>query len=69
MTLRLRLTALYTLLFGACGALLLAISSWLVHRQVNRTLPRDLADSALATLNTQYALALAGTVLVAMALG
>jgi signal transduction histidine kinase len=68
-TLRLRLTALYTLLFGACGALLLAISSWLVHRQVNRTLPRDLADSALATLNTQYAIALAGTVLVAMALG
>ena len=69
MTLRLRLTALYTLLFGACGALLLALSSWLVHRQVQRTLPESFADSALATLNAQYALALGGTLLVAMALG
>ncbi len=69
MTLRLRLTALYTLLFGACGALLLALSSWLVHRQVERTLPSGLADSALAQLNAQYALALGGTLLVAMALG
>jgi signal transduction histidine kinase len=68
-TLRLRLTALYTLLFGACGALLLALSSWLVHRQVQRTLPGSMADSALARLNAQYALALGGTLLVAAALG
>jgi signal transduction histidine kinase len=68
-TLRLRLTALYTLLFGACGALLLALSSWLVHRQVQRTLPPSFADSALAQLNAQYAVALGGTLLVAMALG
>jgi len=68
-TLRLRLTALYTLLFGACGALLLAISSWLVHRQVERTLPASFADEALAQLNAQYAIALAGTLLVATALG
>jgi signal transduction histidine kinase len=68
-TLRLRLTALYTLLFGAGGALLLALSSWLVHRQVQRTLPAGLADSALHRLNAQYALALGGTLLVAMALG
>jgi signal transduction histidine kinase len=68
-TLRLRLTALYTLLFGACGALLLAISSWLVHRQVERTLPASFADEALARLNAQYAIALGGTLLVAMALG
>jgi signal transduction histidine kinase len=68
-TLRLRLTALYTLLFGACGALLLALRSWIVHRQVNRTLPPGFADRALSQLNTQYMLALAGMLLVAAALG
>jgi signal transduction histidine kinase len=68
-TLRLRLTALYTLLFGACGALLLALSSWIVHRHVSRTLPPGFADPALAQLNAQYALALAGMLLVAAALG
>jgi signal transduction histidine kinase len=68
-TLRLRLTALYTLLFGACGALLLWLSSWIVHRQVNRTLPEGFADRALAQLDAQYFLALAGMLLVAAALG
>ena len=69
MTLRIRLTLLYTLLFGACGAVLLALSSWLVHRHVERTLPPGFADPALSRLNAQYALALAGTALVAAALG
>jgi signal transduction histidine kinase len=68
-TLRLRLTALYTLLFGACGALLLALSSWIVHRQVNRTLPAGFGDRALAQLDAQYVLALAGMLIVAAALG
>jgi len=68
-TLRLRLTALYTLLFGACGALLLGLSSWIVHRQVDRTLPAGFADRALEQLNAQYALALGGMLLVAAALG
>jgi signal transduction histidine kinase len=68
-TLRLRLTALYTLLFGACGAVLLAISSWLVHRHVERTLPPGFSDPALARLNDQYALALGGMLLIAVALG
>jgi signal transduction histidine kinase len=68
-TLRLRLTALYTLLFGACGALLLALSSWIVHRQVGRTLPPGWGDRALAQLDAQYALALGGMLLVAAALG
>jgi signal transduction histidine kinase len=68
-TLRLRLTALYTLLFGACGALLLGLSSWIVHRQVDRTLPPGFADRAVAQLNAQYVLALAGMLLVAAALG
>ena len=69
MTLRLRLTALYTLLFGASGALLLGIGSWIVHRQVNRTLPPGFADPALAHVDAQFILAFAGTMLVAVALG
>ena len=69
MTLRLRLTALYTLLFGACGALLLGLSSWIVHRQVDRTMGPAYAARALDQLNLQYALALAGMLLVAAALG
>jgi signal transduction histidine kinase len=68
-TLRLRLTALYALLFGACGAMLLGLSSWLVHRHVERTLPPGYADDALATLDLQYVLALGGTLVVAVALG
>jgi signal transduction histidine kinase len=68
-TLRLRLTLLYTLLFGACGALLLGLTSWLVHRQVDRTLPPGFGDRALAQLDAQFVLALVGTLLVAAALG
>jgi signal transduction histidine kinase len=68
-TLRLRLTALYTLLFGACGALLLLISSWIVHRQVRRTLPPGFEDQALARMDSQFFLALVGTLLIAVALG
>jgi signal transduction histidine kinase len=68
-SIRLRLTALYTLLFGACGAVLLAIGAWLVHRHVERTLPPGFADAALGRLDTQFALAFAGTLLVAVVLG
>jgi signal transduction histidine kinase len=68
-TLRLRLTALYTLLFGASGAVLLGISAWIVHRQVDRTLPPGFADPALGHVDAQFALALGGTLLVAVALG
>jgi signal transduction histidine kinase len=68
-TVRLRLTLLYTLLFGASAAVLLAVSAWLVHRHVERTLPPALAQEALARLDFQYALALAGTLVVAFALG
>ena len=69
MTLRLRLTAIYALLFGACGALLLGLSSWIVHRHVDRTLPAGFADRALAQLDAQFALALGGMLLVSVALG
>jgi signal transduction histidine kinase len=68
-TLRLRLTLFYTLLFGACGALLLGLSSWIVHRQVNRTLPAGDAERALAQLDAQYWLAGIGVLMIAVALG
>jgi signal transduction histidine kinase len=68
-TLRLRLTALYSLLFGGCGALLLFITSLIVHRQVARTLPAGFADPALAHMDGQFVLALAGTLLISVALG
>jgi signal transduction histidine kinase len=68
-SLRLRLTLLYTLLFGASGALLLAVASWLVHRHVERTLPPGSAADALQQLDAQFALALAGTLVLAFALG
>jgi signal transduction histidine kinase len=68
-TVRARLTLLYTLLFGASGAVLLAFSGWLVRGHVERTLPPGFADDALARLDRQYALALAGTLVLAVALG
>jgi signal transduction histidine kinase len=68
-TLRLRLTIFYTLLFGACGALLLGLSSWIVHRQVDRTLPPGYAERALTQLDQQYWLAGVGVLLIAVALG
>jgi len=68
-TLRLRLTALYTLVFGVSAAALLAVCAWIVDRQVERTLPPGYADEALVRLNLQLLLAFAGTLLLAVALG
>jgi signal transduction histidine kinase len=68
-TLRLRLTALYTLVFGVSAAVLLAVCAWIVERQVERTLPPGSADAALVRLNLQLLVAFAGTLLLAVALG
>ena len=64
-----RLTALYTLLFGGSAALLMALSWWLLGRHLERTLPAGLADEALADLGIQYVLAFVGTTVLAVALG
>lgn len=68
-SIRARLTALYAALFLVAGAVLLGISYWLVARHFDRTLPGAVAGGALAELRGQYVLALAGTTLVAVALG
>jgi signal transduction histidine kinase len=67
--LRIRLTALYGGLFALFVALLMVVSYALMRRHLDRTLPPDEADAALAQLGTQYAIALAGATLVATALG
>jgi signal transduction histidine kinase len=67
--LRIRLTALYGGLFALFVGLLMVISYVLMRRHLDRTLPPDEADAALAQLGTQYAIALAGATLVATALG
>jgi signal transduction histidine kinase len=68
-TIRIRLTALYAGLFGGSAALLLGLSWWLLGRHLDRTLPDTLARQALSDLGLQYGLALAGTLLVAVAIG
>jgi signal transduction histidine kinase len=66
---RVRLTLLYSALFGGSGLLLAGISYWLVREQLERSArPLMLAD-ALAALKAEYALALGGTLLLAVALG
>lgn len=69
MTIRVRLTALYAALFAALGALLLGASYWLMDLHLSRTLSDLAAGQALSELAEQYALALAGGTLVAVALG
>jgi hypothetical protein len=69
LSVRARLTALYAGLFGAAGAALLGVTYWLVSRHFDRTLPADAAADALADLRGQFALALAGTLLLAIVLG
>jgi signal transduction histidine kinase len=62
---RVRLTLLYSALFGGSGLLLAGLSYWLVRSHLAHTAP----PGVLAALQAQYALALAGTLLVAVALG
>lgn len=68
-TIRVRLTALYGTLFAASAALLMAVSYWLMSGHLGRTLPAIDADAARAELLTQYGLGLAGSTLIALALG
>ena len=66
---RLRLTALYVALFGTSAGLLLGVSYWLMRRHLDRTLPAPQADAAAADLALQFALAFAGTMLLAVLAG
>jgi signal transduction histidine kinase len=67
--LRLRLTALYVALFGAAAGLLLGVSWWLMRRHLERTLPDEQAAAAASDLAVQFALAFAGTMVLAIVAG
>src|SRR4051812_36108699 len=66
---RVRLTLLYSALFGGSGLLLAGLSYWLVREHLERTAPPPELPAMLGALQAQYALALGGTLLVAVALG
>jgi signal transduction histidine kinase len=68
-SIRLRLTALYVALLLATTVVLLALSYWLTARHLGRTAPPDVADDVLGGLLAQYGAGLAGTGLLAVALG
>ncbi|HVE68511.1 MAG TPA: HAMP domain-containing sensor histidine kinase [Solirubrobacteraceae bacterium] len=66
---RLRLTALYVTLFGTAAGLLLTVAWWLMSRHLDRTLPAAEADAVADELALQFALAFAGTMVLAAVAG
>jgi signal transduction histidine kinase len=68
-TIRARLTALYAGLVALSTGALLLVSYWLLGRHFDRTLPEALAQDALNEVALQYAVAFAGVLLVAAAVG
>ena len=60
-TVRVRLTALYALLFCATVGVLLGASYWLLERHFDRTLSDRPRGDALNAVALQYVLAFAGT--------
>jgi signal transduction histidine kinase len=68
-TIRARLTALYATLVALSTGALLLVSYWLLERHFDRTLPEPLARDALDEVALQYAIAFAGVLLVAAAVG
>lgn len=67
--LRVRLTALYTALFTASSAVVLAVTYGLMDGHVSRTLPSRLADPILDKIALQLIFVLVGTTLLAAAIG
>ena len=68
-TVRARLTVLYAALVGFSTGALLLVSYWLLGRHFDRTLPPGLASDALGQVALQYAIAFAGVLLLAIAIG
>ena len=68
-TIRARLTVLYAALVAVSTGALLVVSYWLLGRHFDRTLPETLAQDALDEVALQYAIAFAGVLLVAAAVG
>jgi signal transduction histidine kinase len=66
---RARLTALYAALVGLSTGILLLVSYWLLARHFDRTLSAAVARDALGEVALQYAIAFAGVLLLAIAVG
>jgi signal transduction histidine kinase len=69
LSVRARLTALYALLVALTTGVLLLVSYWLLGRHFDRTLPDALASDAHQEVAVQYAIAFAGVLLLAGAIG
>jgi signal transduction histidine kinase len=69
LTVRTRLTALYTALAGISTGILLLVSYWLLSRHFDRTLSEPLANDALDEVALQYGIAFAGILVIAAAIG
>jgi signal transduction histidine kinase len=69
LTVRARLTALYTALAGVSTGVLLIVSYWLLGRHFERTLPEPLAGDALDEVALQYAIAFVGVLVLAAVIG
>jgi len=69
LSVRARLTALYALLVALTTGVLLLVSYWLLGRHFDRTLPDALASDAHREVAVQYAIAFAGVLLLAGAIG
>ena len=69
LTIRGRLTLAYAGLFGVSTAVLMGLSYWLLDRNFDRTLSPEAASDALAEVGTQYLIAFAGTLIIAVAAG
>jgi signal transduction histidine kinase len=67
--LRLRLTLLYAGVLAGATGVLLALSWWLLHRHLERTLPAGVTDGVMAQVAWIYVLATAGLVMVAAGAG
>jgi signal transduction histidine kinase len=68
-TVRLRLTAVYAALLVCTTVVLLGVSFWLMRNHLHRTLPDAEASDLSARLLAQYAIAVAGIALLAVAVG
>ena len=68
-SIRARLTLTYVGLLVACTGTVLAASWWILSRHLARTLPGEYASAVSGQIAWQYAVALAGTALLALGIG
>jgi signal transduction histidine kinase len=68
-TIRARLTLTYVAVLVGCTSAVLAVSWFLLQRHLGQTLPGPYANSVLGQVAVQYAVAVAGSALLALGIG